>query len=240
MSAKKTDIATRQETAIDINRNPRGFENVKIEDLIVPRIRLLQPTSDGVTDGLGKMGQFQDSLSGKIMEDELELVLMGMKNGAVYFEPGGKSKKTKCKSENGITNLMGQECVKCPFGEYWGKFHEDGTPPACSGTKEFLTVKRNSLMTRPYPMFLSFLKTSYGLGKRLISMARYSGEDIFARSYVIGSEKVQNDKGTFSKFTIKQGEKLTEDELKIAEKWYELIGRVNVVAHEDEEIVSDI
>lgn len=240
---QKKDIATRQETAVDINRSPRGFDNFKMEDLIIPRVRLLQGLSKAVSDGEGKMGQFQDSLTGELVGDSLELVLLGMKNGAVYFKTG---KGMICKSNDGIISVKGDVCRQCPYkdefgnSEYWGKFHEDGSPPGCSGTKEFITLKKDSVGSMPYPMLLSFLKTSYGLGKRLASMARLSGEDIFARSYVIGSEKVQNDKGTFSKFTIKQGEKLTEDELKIAEKWYELIGRVNVIAHEDDEVVSDI
>lgn len=235
---EETQAVTKpKEKAVILNKKPKGFENFEIKDLVIPRIRLLQGLSKAVTDGVGKLGHFQDSLTNEVLGDAIEIVLIGMKNGAVYFKPG---KGMVCKSDDGIVSVEGAQCAECPYGEYWGKFKPNKQPPACSGAKEFVVLKRSSIKENPYPMLLSFIKTSYGMGKRLASMARLSGEDLFARSYTIGSEKVQNDRGTFSKFTIRQNGRLGSDELGIVETWFEMMQKINVRSHEDDEIVQEI
>jgi len=236
--SKESVIATKKETAIDVHHTPRGFENFDIKDMIFPRLRLLQGLSKAVTDGVGSIGQFQDSLTEEILGNTVEIVLLGLRNGAVYFKRG---EGMKCKSEDGIKSIRGDTCEQCPFDEYWATWKPDGDPPGCSGTKEFISLLRPSLKEQPYPIIVSFMKTSYGLGKRLASMARFTGKDIFARSYIIGSEMVKNEKGSFSKFTIKPNGDLDKEEFKTAEKWFEMVKGVNIKTQDDDsEIVSEI
>ena len=231
MVKKQTDVSVPASGSLTVgSQTARGFENFRQEDLIVPRLRLLQGLSKAVTDGKGKMGDFQDSLTEENLGLEIEVVLMGLKNGAVYFMPEGM----KCKSEDGMRSKNGDTCLACPYGEYWGKFHEDGTPPGCAGTKEFVAVTRKTLQgIENRPMIITFLKTSYGLGKRLASMARLTGKDIFAKSYVLKSERMQNKKGSFATFTVAPGADLPADELKASEGWYNMLSTVKVQATEE-------
>ena len=230
--AKEKAVAVQQQAgALTTGGTARGFDNFKSEDLIVPRLRLLQGLSKAVTEGKGKLGEFQDSLTEENLGDQVEIVLMGLKNGAVYFVSG---EGMKCKSENGVTSKNGDACVTCPYGEYWGKFHEDGTPPGCAGTKEFIAVTRKTLQGEENrPMLVSFLKTSYGLGKRLASMARLTGKDIFSRSYILKSDKTQNKKGTFAIFNLGVGTDLSSSEFKAAEGWFNMLGAVKVQAADE-------
>jgi hypothetical protein len=233
-------MVIKQETAVApiMGGTARGFENFKTEDLILPRLRLLQGLSQAVVDGVGKIGQFQDSLSGEIIGDSMEVVLLGMKNGAVYFEQG---EGMRCKSGDGITNMDGVPCVNCPFNEYhskrWGK---DEPPPKCSSTKEFVCITRGTTKgTEQRPIVVSFLKTSFKQGRKLASIARLTGRDIFAAAYVLSSSTLKNTKGTFSVMEVKQNGWLTPEEYKVAESWFNKIGAANVIVHEASEVVDD-
>ena len=236
--SKNTQVAVKEEAAISTQVvAPKGFDNFDMDDLIVPRVRLLQALSEAVSAGSGRPGEFQDSLTGETIGTSLEVVLLNYKNGAVYFKAG---EGMVCKSNDGINNTKGQPCNACPFNEFWGAFHEDGTPPACSGSKEFLIVKRESLKETPYPMLLSFIKSSYPMGKKLISMARLTGEDIYARSYVISSKQTKNNKGTFSVMEIKPGAKLSQEEVSKAAIYHNMFAKTKIIAHDDTEFMTDV
>lgn len=234
MSAKKQELAVKQETSLSTQTHaPRGFEGFSQEDLIIPRLRLLQGLSKAVVDGQGHMGMYQDSLTEEILGDKVEVILFGMKNGAVYFKPG---EGMVCKTTNGITSINGDTCAQCPFGEYWKAWKDDGTPPGCCATKEFLTVTRATVQgTESRPLSVSFMKTSFGLGKKLATLARLANRDIYFRSYILGSEKIKNAKGTFAKLTVSVGSVLNTEELAAAERWYALLTNSNItVADEDD------
>ncbi len=216
---------------------PKGFDDFDMEDLIVPRIRLLQSLSDAVQKNQGKIGEFQDSLSEETLGSSLEIVLLNFKNGAIYFKQG---EGMKCKSNDGIFNMQGVKCTSCPYGEYYGKFHEDGTPPGCSASKEFLVVRRESLKTQPYPMLLSFIKTSLKMGKKLISMARLTGQDIFAHAYTVTSVADQRPKGKFANYEIRPAGKLTPEELAVASEYHNIFAAKKIQAHDDLEFDTDV
>lgn len=230
---KEMAVPQQQQMAV-MGSTARGFENFKSEDLIIPRLRLLQGLSEAVTSGDGKMGQFQDSLNGEILGDSIEVVLLGLKNGAVYFEQGVGM---QCKSLDGISNMEGVKCTDCPYNQYYGKrWAKDEDPPKCSATKEFICVTRATLNGQEQrPIVVSFLKTSYKQGRKLASIARLSGRDIFAGAYVITSQMMKNAKGTFAIMDVKQNGWLTPEEFKAAEAWYQTIGSANVVVHEASE-----
>jgi hypothetical protein len=235
--AKKNEMAleTSQPQAMVVHTKPQGFENIDIADLIIPRLRVLQGLSKAVADGIGRMGQFQNSLTEEVLGESVEVVLLGMHNAAVYFKTG---EGMVCKSTNGVTSIRGDDCANCPFGEYHGKFKEDGTPPGCASVKEFPALIRSNLLEAPFPILISFMKTSYPVGKRLASMAFFTGKDIFAKSYVLGTEKKQNNKGTFANPTVKVGSSLNEEELQIAQKWFTIMRSATVKAHDDETVYT--
>jgi len=241
-----TKALSKQEhnTAITTPSTPRlGFDNFDVSELIVPRLRLLQALSESVSEGTGKAGEFQDSLSSELLGEEVEVVLLGMKNGAVYFETG---EGLKCRSVDGRVSVNGDLCEQCPFGEYHGKFHEDGTPPKCASSKEFMSVTKGTIEGKEQrPLVISFMKTSYKEGKKLASMAYLAGGNIFNRSYKLASVKDKNDKGAFYIMKTSVGQALNQSELAEATRWYNILStsKVRVVGDEGQaannEVVHD-
>jgi len=226
-------LAQKQETALAAPAHkPRGFDNFTTDDIVIPRLRLLQALSGAVSDGKGVVGDFQDSLTEENLGTSIEVVLLGMKNGAVYFQVG---KGMVCKSNDGITSMNGDACIKCPFNEYHGRFHEDGTPPKCSSSKEFMAVTRATTQGKETrPLAVSFIKSSYPVGKKIATMARLSNEDIFAWSYIVSSVKTKNEKGAYAKMDVKKGEHLSKEEMVEAERWYNIFDNSKVIVSDNE------
>lgn len=226
-------IAKQESKELTQQHTPRGFDGFTSEDLIVPRLNLLQALSKAVTDGIGKMGQFQDSLTQEILGDSVEVVLLGMKNGAVYFKPG---EGMVCKTMDGVTSINGDTCAKCPYNEYWKAWKEDGSPPACSASKEFITITRGTVKSEESrPLMVTFMKTGFKTGKKLATIARLANRDIYFRSYIITSEKSKNDKGTFCKMNVNIGTPLSPEEYTQAERWYEILNTSKITVAGDED-----
>ncbi len=234
-------IAVRESGALasPVPMESLGFDDFSMEDLVVPRLRLLQGMSQAVVDGKGQLGQFQDSLTEEVLGDKVELVLMSFKNGAVYFHDG----KLKCKSVDGITNVQGDACKLCPHSVYHKGEWTDGKSPACSSTKEFIAVTKATVEGKEMkPYIVTFTKTSYKTGTKLISMARLAAPQIFACGYEFQGVKEKNSKGTFGNFSIKPTGKLPPEQFSKAYEVYQLLKGTNLKAHDtlEEQPVEDV
>ena len=245
MTKKETAIATKQEMNMVMGSADLGFENFTAEDMIIPRLRLMQPSSDDVVGNKCKAGEFQDSLTGDILGTEVEVVLLKMQNGAVLF--GDKTKGEEgmlCRSPDGIMSMNGDVCKDCPFGEYhMGEWKEE-KPPRCSSTKDFTIVTRLSLSgLENRPMVMTFRRTSYKAGKSLATMAMFTGKHIAATPYIVYSEFTKNAKGPHFLLRVRKAEKqLTDEELANAMQWASLVRMANVKVHDDTqaaEVVDD-
>ena len=237
--AKETKELAKQETKelARVEQPPRGFDNFTNDDLIIPRLRLLQGLSQAVVDGIGSIGQWQDSLTGEILGDSVEIVLLGKKNGAVMFENGSMA----CKSDDGQINMHGDLCSSCPHGCYHGQEWKDGeAPPACASTIDFTCITRKTLSGDEIrPIVMSFSKTAYKVGRKLASMARFSGKDIFACAYKLSSEKVKKPKGTIAVPIVTPAGRLSAEDLAHAENWYNMFGKGSVKVHDDAPVAAE-
>ena len=203
-------IKKKEDTGLTVVDAPTGFEDVEMDDLIIPRLKLLQSLSLGVVSGDGKPGQFQNSVTEEVFDSPVEIVPLSFKKSAVYLVPG---EGLKCRSDDGITSINNDKCEDCPFGEYWKVFKEN-KPPKCCGTYDYVVVTKDSITDDiPNVSLFTFMKTGYKLGRKLISMARLGGKYLYSKSYSIGSTPEKGDMGPYQGITIKPSGNLNADEL---------------------------
>lgn len=216
--------------------NPEIMEALKdwtMDDMQLPILKLIQSNSEAFKKGIAKLGDFQDPVTGEILGNQVEVVIMGPpKNGAVYFDKK-KGSGMICKSMDQVKSINGALCTECPFGVYHSGEWKTGDggvkeAPKCSKSKEFLAVLRSSLKTGlPYPILLSFIKTSYGIGKSLANKVRsnltFRQAMYYEFSYVIGSKEKGNNKGDFLIYTIQDGTKLEGEEREVSKRFYEMV-----------------
>jgi hypothetical protein len=78
------------------------------------------------------------------------------------------------------------------------KFGPNGEPPIATKFLNFFCYFPGVNM----PLILSFSKTSFGAGKRLLSLAQFSGKDMFATKYKVASKQEIGEVGAYFVFVV--------------------------------------
>lgn len=204
---------------------PVGFEEIDIQqDILLPRVAILQSTSQLVTEDKGKMGELADSISKEIFGKEFSFIPLYCFKTRCKFDVG---QGLVCQSRSGLECTMnidgmhnvGTNCLDCKDAQ-WPEDKEAGGPP-CNLVYNFPAININSVQA--FPISVSLMKTSAKAGKKLISLAFRTGEDMFARKYKLITVITKNDKGTFAIADIELLGRCFDKEYEAAKKWYNLL-----------------
>lgn len=186
-----------------------GADALERGDIILPRLRLRQPTSKfGTPQDAGK---FHNNLTEGFSETIDAVVLRVSKGRVMWPEAFSGDNEPECASDdaiqprtgNGLTNKQPGPCVTCPMSQ-WG---EDGTPPRCSLVYTYLFADCADDM----PFLLSAMRTSAKAAKKLNSLIKMFG---IRKSIIIRSELVNSDQGQWYELVFQAGRSLTPDEVK--------------------------
>lgn len=227
------EIETKKETAIAAHKTARGFEEqTDKEDLILPRATLLQALSPQVTDGIE--GCRPGIIINNITQEVLPEIFVPIFKWTEYikfnprdnkadefdpaFEPGGLIWKT--------TTPTAEQLAECKFGEA-------GEKPTALKTLNFLCY----FVGVDMPIVLSFAKTSFKAGKLLLSLAQFSGGDMFSQKYALKSKQVEKSGTKYFIYEVRKLSKANKEEFAIAEGWYENFRGKEIKTH-DENIVE--
>ncbi len=173
-----------------------GMEDIGRDDLMVPRARVLQPTSKLE----GKTGEFHFNLTGTTKK-MIRAVLLRVQKGRVLWNPDDLAAAPVCASDDAIHPRSGglhsgnYPCAKCPKAQ-WGT---DNTPPACSATYNFLAA---DVEDENAPFMISLSKTSLKHGKRILSVFVLKHKPLYSGAVLIMSTLVTSDKGKWYEVTF--------------------------------------
>lgn len=224
------DIVKKEQTAIaKPHAAGRGFEEkTEREDLILPRATLLQALSPQVIDGVE--GCRPGVIVNNITTEPLGEVFIPIFKWTEYlkfnprdskaegfdpaFEPGALVWKTATPTPEQI-----EEC----------KFGEEGEKPTAMKVMNFLCYFLGSEM----PIVLSFAKTSYKTGKKLISLAQYTGGDMFSKKYKLTAKQAESNGNRYFVFDVGIVGKANKEEFAIAEGWYESFRGKEIKTHDE-------
>lgn len=222
MKKKKETAVTKPKTAVQtFNATGRGLEEgVNREELIIPRAALLQSLSPQITEARStpdgkdlKVGMIVNSITDEILPEIFipvfkftEWVRFNPRdskdpNFNKDFEPGAVIWKT--------TDPLDPLTKEAEFGE-------NGEKPLATKFMNFFSFFPGHAM----PVVVSFSRTSYAAGKKLLSLIIYSGGDVFGRKYKLVSKKV-TDEFTYHVFDVSSAGQATPEEFKQAESLWE-------------------
>ena len=171
-----------------------GMEGIEQSDLMVPRMRVLQPTSklDGTT------GEFHFNLTGETKKTVVA-VLLRVQKGRVMWNPDDLGAAPVCASDDDKMPRSGgtyaNPCADCPMSK-WGA---ENPPPACSATYNFLAADTEDDNA---PFMLSLSKTSLKHAKRIISVFVLKHKPLWSGPVRIMSILVTGDKGKWYEVTF--------------------------------------
>ena len=200
-----------------------GQENIEAEDIIMPRIRLIQPISQECIRREAPAGVFKNSITGEIFEN-LEVLIFHFTKARVLFNRAldpGTPEGIACMSFDGKTSSGEKKCIDCEYIS-WAKDEKDSLKrkaPPCDAVYNFPCIVINSA-DRKMPAILSFRRTSTGQAKQLLSTIKLAQIQWWTMIYSVTTELTEGPKGSYYIFKIKPKRQATPEEQKIAEAFY--------------------
>lgn len=220
--AETTEVVKQTETAVasysGSSVDDWGGSEMSGRDIVIPKLLLMQSTSDMVADGKAKLGDIIDSLTGEIL---------GGLDKPIQFIPFHMEKVwiiSSKKPTDSRFNFEKYEPVTAqnqgyPFIEKIGDIEMK-----YEYTLQFYVLRPED-MSLPY--VVSFKSTSSRAGKILSTQmfVRNKAAGLVPPAYTmgLGSHKDKNDQGTFAVMDVKAERKSTQEEIESAFNWFKII-----------------
>jgi len=202
---KKKEVAKAATTDVAVHTKPRGFDDEDPSDLMLPRIELLQSMSPTVQNGLGKAGELVNQISKTPLPTDV-FVPIAMHRKFIKWIP---------RNEGGGIEYQTSD-PKDPRVIQDTKWGSNGEKPSCTKYLNFLVLLEGSTL----PIILSFAMTSFQAGRKLYTMAKMAGGDVWEKKYKLHSVSKTNNMGTFFVFDVTEAGDAGEEDKKIAEQLY--------------------
>ena len=203
---------------------PAGFDEIEAGDIKIPRLSILQGLSETVISGNAKMGQLGNSLTKEVYGDEVDFIPLFMFKTRAQFDIE-RGLVMMSRDNETVTMAIDEfaEYLHKPIEEVPGSNWDGDQPPTFSVVYNFPVLLIGKLHI--FPISLSLMRTAVKVAKELLSMARFSGEDMFARVYTLKSEIVKGDKGTYAVPIINFSRRCEDDEYAVAKKFFDMLYR---------------
>ncbi len=166
-------------------QSKRGLGTLSEEDRIIPRLKIMQPLSPEVDEGIAKPGEFVNSIAKKSYGKVIAFTPILWWKSRVYWQRPEEGGAILCQSKDAITGTVYGACTDCEYSRW-----VDKEAPACTAIINVLGLVNNSELVA-----MGFMKTSYTAGKQLINLFNYKNVDIFNFQYEFSAVQEQNQMG---------------------------------------------
>lgn len=204
---------------------PRGIDdNITQEDLILPRLEMTQALSPIVVEGNAKPGALLNSVDKSDLGEEVIIIPVILRKNYIRWIPRDEGGGMLWKSDDPNDARVIEET----------KFGPDGQKPLATAYLNFLCMIEGQAM----PIIVSFSNTSYTAGRKLLTMAKMNGGDLFSRTYKLTSKTRTNRKGTFFVLEVEEGTLSKKEDFANAEKLYNSFAKKDLKFQEEDNSVK--
>lgn len=207
------------------------------EDLLLPRVKLLQPMSPEVLEQGATAGHMVNSITKEDYGEEMKIIpLLHFKN-RIKWGDREKGGGIECSSDNGKVSrpeFGGLSCLTCKEQKWNNEAKkETDRKPTCTLYYSFPCIPEGSDL----PIGVSMERTKIKIAKKLLSIARYAGGnlDLFAKKYRLYVTKEKGPKGMYYNFDIEPVGFTSAYDYKMAEAMYKGLLGVTVKVDVEEE-----
>ena len=206
------------------------YGKMEREDLVIPRLTVLQGLSPEVQDGLGKPGSLFVTSINRELGKEVEIIPLMRNRSRIRWSPRAEGKGIKCRSTDAITGQgdPGGACKPCPQSQWHGN-----TPPACDLFENVFVVLRQDADW--FPLSFSGSRTKmkpFQALNTLLLMEQMKGRPIFGKSYTIKVVDDKNGKGdryfNYRISVANDNKPLPDAEIEKAKELFQMIRASNV------------
>ena len=241
------EVTTKKEGQMTTYQDAWGAENTDTSDILIPKVLLMQGLSQYVTAEKAQMGDLVDSVTGEVLGTGREKALKPVKIiPLLHF----KNWTHNVKGEDGKWQYKGTEAwgptnANLPRYE---EYEKDGQTWKSDATLNFYCLVLNGNEVQELPYLVSFRRTSYRAGQKLVThftkcqLAAKAGKPVppAATTFELGAKKVQNDQGTFYVFDLGASSPTNGDWMELAYTWYQTLKAGTHKIDTTDEIAPDV
>ncbi len=181
-------------------QSAKGTAPLEEEDRLIPRLKIMQPLSPEVDEGIAKPGELVNSISKKVYGKTLPIIPIVWWKSRVYWAKREDGGEILCSAKDAVNGTVYGKCADCQYSKWTDKDH-----PLCTAVINILAVIRGEIVA------ISFMKTSYSTGKQLINLFNYKNVDIFNFEYELFTAQEENDFGKFHVIKYRDSNKAVDD-----------------------------
>lgn len=211
---------------------------VSAQDMVVPRLLLMQNTSEAVGDDKAKLGD--------IINSQTEEVLGGI-GAPVEIIPLGIYKTWRvmdCAKPNTQPEYVREEPMTTANEKDEWEFQEDGKAMRRDYTLNFFVLLKSEVdADEAFPCVLTFRRTSVKAGKQLATHLFKRAalrKTPYSQTVKIGVRKDKYETNTYAIFDVQKGEATDAKGIAAAEQWLPMIGGLRNKVAADEKIEVEI
>jgi len=169
---------------------PEVDANVGMEDLILPRVELLQALSPSVVAGDLSAGQIVNNLTKEDLGESVTVIPVFITKNWIRWRKREEGGGMMWRSNDPADERVIEESK-------WGA---DGAKPLATAYLNFLCMVEGGDL----PIIVSFANTNYKTGRKWLTLTKMSMGHLYESQYALSSHSQTNNKGTFYVFDIKR------------------------------------
>lgn len=191
MKDKTKDLVVKEETTEVANQTgmPLGFEDDDANDIIIPRVKVIQTLSPERKDKIANEGDIINSLTKEKLNGKVFIPVFKFNNN-IWWRDRSDGGGIRCIARDGRLGTMSDGttlvCASCKRCEFDNTKQGKESLPTCTKYINFFGFFAGERM----PIILSFAKTSYNEGKKLYSLAKVTMQNMWNYGYAL-NEKLQ-------------------------------------------------
>ena len=197
MENMNTALQAAEENALANPNAVHGFEEANAEDIVIPRIKVINALSPERQDGVAEEGDILNSLTQENVKG-LRFIPIKQYYSNIEWNPDRNAElRIFCRSYDGRIGRNDEgscSCAQCGKNKFDNSKTGKDAQPRCTAYMNFLGFFEGN----PMPVVLSFARTNYNEGKKLLSIAKSMRQSIWNFAYTLDSRLVTATSGTSS------------------------------------------
>ena len=184
------------ETALAEQQEVHGFEESRAEDQLIPRIKVINALSPERVDGICQEGDVINSLTQEDCKNRRFIPIRQYYSNIEWNPDRGSETRIFCRSADGrigVNDMGSCSCASCGKNKFDNTKTGKDAQPTCTAYMNFLGFFEGN----PMPVVLSFSRTNYNEGRKLLSIAKSMRQSIWNFAYTIDTKKVTKDRNTW-------------------------------------------
>lgn len=166
---------------------PMGFEDEESDDVIIPRVKVVQTLSPERKDKIAEEGDIINSLTKERLNGKVFIPVFKFNNN-VWWKDRSEGGGIQCMARDGrVGNLSDGStlmCAVCKRCEFDNSKQGKEAVPTCTKYINFFGFFAGERM----PIILSFSKTCYNEGKKLYSLAKVTMQNMWNFGYTLNEK----------------------------------------------------